>query len=279
MHPEQQLSIARNSEGATSMAVISSVGAALQKLSLDGVTVIDSDLVSNPAGMFFGCALAPWPNRLANHTYAYSGKLYQTPNVDSDGNSNHGLIFDRALEITNLTEDAVTLGYHFGADSSYPFDIDLAISYQLIDSGLKVSATAVNYGASAPFGIGFHPYFSVGEDFTASANFTKKIIVSEKMIPVSEKRIEGLIYQGGQMDDCFAGTQLVTLETKGYGLSVTLDKGYEYFMLYRPSLDCGDSLLSIEPMSCLTNAFNSDLNSVIIEAGETKEFSFSIKKN
>lgn len=279
MHPEQQLSIARNSEGATSMAVISSVGAALQKLSLDGVTVIDSDLVSNPAAMFFGCALAPWPNRLANHTYEFSGKLYQTPNVDSDGNSNHGLIFNRALEIVNLAEDAVTLGYRFGSDAGYPFEIDLAISYQLVDSGLKVSTTAKNLGESAPFGIGFHPYFSVGEAFTASANFTKQIVVDEKMIPVSEKRIEGLLYQGGQMDDCFSGTQLVTLETEKYDLSITLEKGYEYFMLYRPSLGCGDSLLSIEPMSCLTNAFNSDLNSVIIEAGETKEFSFSIRKN
>ena len=279
MHPEQQLSIARNSEGATSMAVISPVGAALEKLSLNGVTVIDSEPVSNPAAMFFGCALAPWPNRLANHSYEFLGNRYQTPNVDSDGNSNHGLIFNRALDVMNLSEDAVTLGYHFGSDPSYPFDIELAITYQLVDSGLRVITTATNHGKSAPFGIGFHPYFSVGESFNASANFTKQIMVNEKMIPVSEKQIEGLIYQGGQMDDCFVGAKEVQLETQNYELSISLDQGFEYFMFYRPSLDCGDSLLSIEPMSCLANAFNSDLNSTIIETGETKEFSFSIRKN
>jgi aldose 1-epimerase len=238
MHPEQQLSIARNSEGATSMAVISQVGGALQKLTLNGLAIINSELVSNPAAMFFGSVLAPWPNRLANHSYSYSQQHYQTPNVDSDGNSNHGLIFNRPLEVKNLSEDAVTFGYRFGLDESYPFEIELEITYLMIDSGLKVIAAATNHGHSAPFGLGFHPYFSVGQNFMASARFTKQILVNEKMIPVSDRPIDGLSYSGGLMDDCFAGAQQVTLETEKYKLIISLDKGFEYFMLYRPATDC-----------------------------------------
>ena len=279
MHPEKQLSIARNSEGATSMAVFSPVGAALEKLSLNGVAIIDSDKVTNPAAMFFGSVLAPWPNRLADHTYFFAGQHFTTPNVDHDGNSNHGLIFNRNLEIKNHTNDSLTFGYQFGSDESYPFEIDLSVSYQLIDSGLKVSTTAVNQGRSAPFGIGFHPYFSVGRHFKARASFTKQILVNEKMIPTSDRPIKGLIYEGGEIDDCFTGAQELVLNTESYSLTIALETDLPYLMLYRPNIDCGDSLLAIEPMSCQTNAFNSDAEAIVIESGETKKYEFTIRMN
>lgn len=277
MHPEQQLSIARNSEGATSMAVISPVGAALEKLTLDGVTVIDSTLALNPSAMFFSSTLAPWPNRLANHSYEYLGRRFQTPNVDQDGNSNHGLVFNREFEIKHQSDESVSVGYKFGFDESYPFPIDLEITYQLVDSALKVSAVATNYGQAAPFGLGFHPYFFVGETFRVSASFTKQILVNQKMIPVSQKQIVGFVYDGGEIDDCFTGANQLNLETEKFNLTISLEKGFEYFMLYRPSLDCGASLLAIEPMSCLANAFNSDVSSTVIKTGESREFEFSIR--
>lgn len=277
MHPEQQLSIARNSEGATSMAVISPVGAALEKLALRGTTIIDSTLVSNPSAMFFGSTLAPWPNRLANHTYEYQGQRYQTPNVDQDGNSNHGLVFNRAFEVNEHSDDSISFGYKFGSDESYPFPIDLKITYQLFDSGLRVSAIATNNGQAAPFGVGFHPYFLVGENFKASANFSKQILVDEKMIPISDKHIDGFVYEGGNLDDCFTGDGQLNLETEKFNVRISLEKGFEYFMLYRPSIDCGASLLAVEPMSCIANAFNSDLGSTVIQPGESQEFEFSIR--
>lgn len=277
MHPEQQLSIARNSEGATSMAVISPVGAALEKLDLNGISILDSSLVSNPSAMFFGSALVPWPNRLANHTYEYQGQRYQTPNVDQDGNSNHGLVFNRAFEVKEQTDDSISLGYKFGSDEGYPFPIDLNITYQLFDSTLRVSALATNNGQAAPFGVGFHPYFLVGENFRASANFSKQILVDEKMIPISDKPIDGFVYEGGKIDDCFTGASQLNLETEKFKLTISLEKGFQYFMLYRPSIDCGASLLAVEPMSCIANAFNSDLGSTLIQPGESKKFEFSIR--
>lgn len=277
MHPEQQLSIARNSEGATSMAVISPVGAALEKLALRGTTIIDSTLVSNPSAMFFGSTLAPWPNRLANHTYEYQGRRYQTPNVDQDGNSNHGLAFNRAFEVREQSDESVSVGYKFGSDECYPFPIDLKITYQIFDSFLRVSALATNNGQAAPFGVGFHPYFLVGEHFKVSANFSKQILVDEKMIPISDQQINGFVYEGGELDNCFTGASQLNLKTEKYNLTISLEKGFEYFMLYRPSIDCGASLLAIEPMSCIANAFNSDLGSTVIQTGESQEFEFSIR--
>jgi len=278
MHPEQQLSIARNSEGATSMAVISQVGGALDKLSLGGIPIIDSSGVLGIESMFFGSVLAPWPNRIANHSYSFSGQAYSTPNIDADNNSNHGLISDRELELIAHLPDRLELGYQFGHDASYPFDVKLSITYEVFEDFLRVTAIADNRGKTAPFGLGFHPYFLAGENFRVSANFTKKIIANDRMIPTSQIDISGFEYVGGAIDDCFTGAKQALLETDHASVTISLEKGFEYFMLYRPN-DAGKSLLAIEPMSCLANAFNSDLPSVILEAGAKKEYAFSIRKN
>ncbi|CAB4545770.1 unannotated protein [freshwater metagenome] len=279
MHPEQQLSIARNSEGATSMAVISPVGGALLNLSLQGTPIIDATGVVGIEEMFFGSILAPWPNRLADHTYSFAGRTFSTPNVDSDNNSNHGLVFKREFEVLNHSIDSVELKYQLGHDESYPFDVELLVEYEISSDSLKVLASANNRGEAAPFGLGFHPYYSVGNSFRVRADFDKQILTNEKMIPVSSRAIEGLDYTGGALDDCFSGSNLVELQTETYSVSITLDQGFDYFMLYRPSESVGKSLLAIEPMSCLTNAFNSHMDSVVLQSGETKNFAFSIKKN
>ncbi|CAB4562989.1 unannotated protein [freshwater metagenome] len=279
MHPEQQLSIARNSEGATSMAVISPVGGALLKLSLQGTSIIDATGVVGVEDMFFGSILAPWPNRLENHTYSFSGQTYSTPNVDSDNNSNHGLVFNREFEVVSHNAEAVELRYQLGQDQSYPFDVELSVRYEISIDAMRVTASALNRGIVAPFGFGFHPYFLAGKNFRVRADFNRQILANERMIPVSSREIEGFDYTGGALDDCFSGSHQVTLEAETYSASIHIDEGFDYFMLYRPSESVGKSLLAIEPMSCLTNAFNSHPDSVLLQSGEIKKFVFSIKKN
>ena len=279
MHPEQQLSIARKSENATSMAVFSAVGAALEKLSLSDTPIIDINRVHAASSMFFGSVLAPWPNRLANHRYEFGGRVFSTPNVDKDGNSNHGLVFNRAFEVASQTENNLQFSYQFGSDESYPFDVDLEIKFEISDTELRVTSVARNRGSAALFGLGFHPYFLVGDKFKLTADFSEQILTDEKLIPIATKEIPGLVYNGGAMDDCFRGSSSVTLETENYSLSVNLERGFDYFMLYRPSLDCGESLLAIEPMSCVANAFNSNPDAVTLGANQEKEFVFSIKMN
>lgn len=277
MHPEEQLSISRQAESGISIAGISLIGGAIQKLILGGTPLISMDTVNAPESMFFGSLLAPWPNRLAAAKYTFQGDKYQTPNLDSDGNSNHGLVFDRQLEVLSISEHSLRLGYQFGNDESYPFDVNLEVQYQVLEGELEVVAVATNQGGDAPFGIGFHPYFLVGDKFLLEAEFSRHIQVDEKMIPISEETISGLRYSGGPMDDCFYGAKSVTLTTSAYQLEVRLDSGYEYFMLYRPDSDSGDSLLAVEPMSAPANAFNSKVEEIVLRSGESREFSFSIK--
>lgn len=277
MHPEEQLSISRQTGSDISIAGISRIGAAIEKLTLAGREIISKENLGSTESMFFGSLLAPWPNRLAGAKYRYREKDFQAPHVDRDGNANHGLVFDREAKLIEISESYLRLGYQFGDDPSYPFELDLTIDYTIYESTLEVRAVASNRGPDAPFGLGFHPYFLLGEKFTVEADFNTQLEVNRKMIPIGEKAISGLSYRGGQIDDCFRGADRVRVMTSSHAFEVSLDVGYEYFMLYRPDESCGESLLAIEPMSCPANAFNSGIEELIIKSGERKEFGFSIR--
>lgn len=277
MHPEQQLSIARNSEGVTSMAVISTEGAALRKLVLRDAQIIDDSRLANPLSIKFGSLLAPWPNRLAEGRYKLNSREFQSSKLDPFGNAIHGLLYDRIVEVENHDESSVTFRHLFGQDSFYPFSVELRVRYELHEDELLVTATANNLGEPAPFGIGFHPYFLAGEEFTVKASFTNQIMVDEKLIPQFSTDIDGLLYSGGKLDSCFFGTDVIHMTTKDFSIDVKLLEGYEYTMLYRPPIELGESLLAIEPMSCPANAFNSTIEELTMQTGETKRFAFSIK--
>lgn len=279
MHPEQQLSIARNSEGATSMAVISVQGAALLKLVLNGVPVVDSSNLSNPLAIKFGSLLAPWPNRLAKGTYTFEDQQYQSARLDAYGNAIHGLLYDRDVQVENKKDSSVTFRHLFGQDPFYPFAVELSVTYELLEDELVVTAIAKNHGNSAPFGIGFHPYFLAGENFRVNASFTKQILVDENLIPNSSVEIEGIDYSGGHLDSCFVGSNLTRMTTDNFSIEVKLIEGYTHTMLYRPKLEVGESLIAIEPMSCPANAFNSDIESTVLKKLEKKKYVFSIKMN
>lgn len=259
------------------MAVISPVGAALTELSLGGSQLVSHQAAGRPDSMFFGSLLAPWPNRLAQGTYSFGGKELKHPILDAQGNANHGLLFDRTCQVVEQSESKISFGYSFGEDIGYPFTVDLLVSYTITDDEFHLDATAKNLGDDAPFGLGFHPYFLVGEKFRFSADFTNQISVDQRMIPVGEKSISGLDYSGGNLDDCFYGAKRAYLETEEYELEFSSLKGFEYFMLYRP-MHSPVSLLAVEPMSCRTNAFNTDVSEVLLSKNETKTYSFSIRK-
>lgn len=260
------------------MAVISPIGAALTELTLAGVQIVSHKAAGEPKSMFFGSLLAPWPNRLAGGSYSFGGQTLAHKILDSQGNANHGLLFERALGVTDQSESSISFSYGFGSDEGYPFSIELIVKYTITEDEFRFDASATNLGQPALFGLGFHPYFLVGEKFAFSADFTNRITVDEKMIPIGEESIAGFTYSGGNLDDCFYGTKTAKLETESYQLELSISKGFEYFMLYRPN-QSAVSMLAIEPMSCRTNAFNTHLSEVLIAENETKTYGFSIRKS
>lgn len=272
------------SENGTSIAVISATAGAILELLLNGVSVIPQSRLSKPEGSAFGSVLAPWPNRLADGEYGHAGLSYCFDGLDPQNNKSHGLLLDENLQIRSHTQTKLILGYIFGSDPNYPFEIDLEISYELSESGLVVIATATNSGSSAPFAIGFHPYLFTADSFKLSAAFSHLTINDERMLPNSTTAITGLnldedSLELNTLDNCFSGADSVRVSGPNGSYEVKVLENLPYFMLYRPKqrfFEAGGAI-AVEPMSAPANVFRADPGSVQLAAGEIKRFSFEIR--
>ena len=253
----------------------------LLELSLAGRQLISAQEVVNPRAIFMGTLLAPWPNRLADGSYELDGREYRFENLDAQNNLNHGLLGTRTLEVVDGGESdgsALALRYLFGSDENYPSRVELSLTFEISATELSVSAEARNLGeVAAPFAIGFHPYFLVGDDFEVSGDFTHHIKTDKRMLPVSTEPVEGLRYAGGPIDDCYFGANTVSVSTEDGEFAVELGENMSHFMFYRPGLDVGPSMLAIEPMSAPANVFADDIASVLIAPGDLKRFGFVVR--
>lgn len=273
------------SENGSSIAVISRQAGAILQLLLEDFEVIPKTLLEEPAKVAFGATLAPWPNRLEDGKYDHEGKHYEFFDIDAMGNKNHGLLRNQLLDVKSHTEHELVLSHRFGKDAGYPFEVDLEIHYVLEEAALVVSAIAKNLGGTAPFGIGFHPYFLAGHNFTVNADFNQKILTNDRMLPIATQPIAGLhfdhtVEEMKTLDGCFSGASEVTLTRDDGSFVVRALENFPYFMLYRPQQPffAAGEALAIEPMSVKANAFKDPAADIKLLSGETKTYRFEIRK-
>ena len=272
------------SENGTSIAVISPRAGAISELLLNGIAVIPKFRLTNPKDFIFGSVLAPWPNRLADGEYQHAGQDYSFDNLDFQNNKSHGLLLEEELEVRYHGETKLTLGYQFGSNSNYPFQIDLEISYELLQDSFLVCATAKNTGPVAPFAIGFHPYVLTAESFKLSADFSQIGLNDERMLPAGIEPIAGLELDQNSpelqtLDNCFFGSDSVQVTAPNGSFEIRSLENLPYFMLYRPKQRFFESggAIAIEPMSAPANVFRTDPGSVQLATGQTKQFRFEIR--
>ena len=145
-------------------AVITQVGATLREYTVHGQPVIDGFEAGDRASDGRGQVLAPWPNRLTGGRYTFGGQRCQAPLNEPDrGNAIHGLV--RWLDWTEITHTAkeVVLGCVLRPQPGYEWQLSVQVGYRVTGDGLTVSSRAVNTGGdAAPFGLGFHPYLTLG---------------------------------------------------------------------------------------------------------------------
>ncbi|HEY6379895.1 MAG TPA: aldose epimerase, partial [Candidatus Dormibacteraeota bacterium] len=145
-------------------AVVTEVGATLRAYTVDGVDVIDGfDLAEvSPGGR--GQVLAPWPNRVGDGRYTFGGRAGQAAlNEPARRNAIHGLVRWLPWQPVSQAANSVLLRCVLQPQPAYPWRLDLSLEYSVAEDGLTVSAEATNLtDSTAPFGIGFHPYLTVG---------------------------------------------------------------------------------------------------------------------
>ena len=281
-------------EAGSIRAILTEVGATLRTLEAGGVELLDGFAATESSSAGRGQILAPWPNRLEDGRYSFEGVEGRAPLNEPDrANAIHGLVRWLPWRVTSRTPSSVALSCVLHPQPAYPWRLELSVEYAVGESGLIVSTAASNLSETpAPFGIGFHPYLTVGSPSIDDAHLMipadRRLVTDERGLPTGEEdvadsdfdfraakpigRIEldtgysGLIRSADGRVDVELG-----IAGSGRGLTLWADEGFGYLMVYT-----GHSLepvsrrrrgIAIEPMTCPPNAFRSGRDLLRLDPG------------
>jgi len=149
-------------QGASSrLEVVPERGGIITSWSLQGqdILYLDAERFTDPSLSVRGGIpiLFPICGNLPNNTYTYKGEQYTL--------KQHGFARDLPWEITNqVTNDLVALTLVLNSNDQtravYPFDFQLAFTYQLKGNTLEIQQRYTNHSTEPmPFSTGLHPYF------------------------------------------------------------------------------------------------------------------------
>ncbi len=275
-------------------AVVTEVGATLRSYTVDDVPVLDGfdEGAMSCAGR--GQVLAPWPNRLGDGRYSFDGHTGRAALDEPEHrNAIHGLVRWLPWRMLSSAQNVTVLGCTLYPQPGYPWQLELVVEYRLGRDGLTVSTVATNRSETlSPFGIGFHPYVTVGTESVDAVRLRmpgrRRLVTDERSLPTADAAVAGteLDFTGGRpvgptrLDTAYTdlrrdddGRARVTLDRVdgARGVTVWLDQSFPYVMLFT-----GDSLepshrrrrsLAVEPMSCPPDAMRSGKDLVLLEPG------------
>ena len=275
------------------VAVATEVGASLRTYAAGGFDVVDGYGIGESASAGRGQVLAPWPNRLDGGRYAFGGVEGRAAIDEPErGNAIHGLVRWIPWSLGSKSEAAVSLRTVLEPDAAYPWRLELEVEYRLGPDGLTVVAGATNGSeAPAPFGLGFHPYVTVGavvDEVALTLPAARRLLTDERALPVGEEEVAGTGFDfrtarevgATRLDTCFTGLARdadgrvrVRVEAGGRAAEVWADERFAYLQAYT-----GDTLepasrrrqaVAIEPMTCPPNAFATGTDVIALEPGAT----------
>ncbi|RLQ85505.1 aldose 1-epimerase family protein [Mycetocola zhadangensis] len=288
------------SSGGIVEATITQVAAGIRRLSVHGIDIVppyDAN-VQRPYGS--GMVLVPWPNRIRDGKWMLNGQEQQLALTEpKKNNASHGLLRFAPYSVAARTESTLKLEARVFPQSGYPFLLDTAVTYRLVDAGVEVTHSITNLSdASAPVAIGAHPYFTIGdvepEDLTVTVHVTTRIEIDDRSLPTGEKTpIEqtpfdlrkGVRLGDLDIDAGFSGARIVDGVSEHFvtapdGRSVTVwgDENFRYWQVFTNEVYPGQSkVVAIEPMTAPADAFNSGQDLRWLKPGETWEASWGVR--
>ncbi len=150
-----------------SEAVVRSLGASLNGLTIDGRAIIPADTEAARERWFGGFTLAPWPNRLRGAHWSLDGIEYRAQANDDHGHALHGLVHHRDFDVAGFTTSSILMAHTLGADAAYPWPLRIEVSYALGPNGLTCTIGATNLAdRRLPVAVGVHPYLAYDDACT-----------------------------------------------------------------------------------------------------------------
>lgn len=272
-------------------AVISPWGASLRRYLFFDTSGQEIDIVWGYSGGSGkrggqGDVLIPFPGRIGNGRYSFEGQTFQLECNDKEGpNAIHGFVRSMPWDIQDHSSNRVVMSVKLDAETyrprGYPFPLNITVTYELNAVGLSCAFTVKNIGdRTAPVGIGFHPYFTVGTNIideaetqipgTGFLEFNERLVPTGTIYPVSDtpwdyRRFRPIARQ--RFNHCY-----VNLERDAEGIAtaalrhipsnrtitITMDSAFSAVVVYTGDAiaDAPRAALAIEPMTCASDAFN-----------------------
>lgn len=284
--------------------VVTEVGATLRSYTIDDRHVVDGfeDTELCPSGR--GQVLAPWPNRLGDGRYQFGGRAGRAPLDEPErGNAIHGLVRWLAWQPRWQAQNVLGLGCVLEPQPGYPWRLSLEVEYRLGRGGLVVTTAATNLDdAPAPFGIGFHPYLSVGTSTVDAARLSlpasHALVTDERGLPVGERHVGGteLDFRVARpigptrLDTAFfglardgRGVARVELEhpDEEHGVALWVDGAFAYLMAYTGDtvgdLERRRRSIALEPMTCPPDALRSGTAVITLAPGASWQGSWGLE--
>jgi len=284
-------------------AVVVSLGGGLRSYSVGGRELIDGFATGEKPASGRGQLLVPWPNRIADGSYTFDGRLHQLALTEPENNNAiHGLVRSVPWTVGARAADRVVLEHVLEPQPGYPFTLELAVEYALSDDGLAVRITARNAGSDAcPYGCGQHPYLTLGtatvDGLELKAPGGHVLLADARGLPTGSQAVAGseLDFRSGRrigeakLDNAFTGLErggdgraVVQLRDPESGAAIVLwvDETFEYLMLFtgdsRP--DVNRRSLAVEPMTCPPNAFRTGDSLIRLEPGQATSSAWGIAR-
>lgn len=275
-------------------AVVAEVGATLRSYTVDGVAVIDGFGVTDMCSAGRGQVLAPWPNRLGDGRYSIDGRSGRAAwDEPEKSNAIHGLVRWLPWHLRSRAQNVVVMACTLFAQPAYPWRLEFVLEYRLGRQGLAVTVEVTNADeVPAPFGVGFHPYLSLGASSIDTVRLTlpgrRCLVTDGRGLPTGDTlvagseldftlgrrigptRLDTAFTDLGHDDSGISRVQLDDPET-GRGSTVWMDQHFGYVMAYtadtvEPAGRRRQSI-AIEPMTCPPDALRSGTDLVRLEPG------------
>ncbi len=296
----EQIAIAHGDQ----RVVVAEVGATLRTYVTGGVPVIEGFAADERATGGRGQVLFPWPNRLGEGEWEFSGRRGR-PQLDSSqpATANHGVIRWRPFHIDSINQNRCSLSLLLHPSPAYPFLVSLEVAYHLGSLGLTVTSTITNRDeVPIPVGLGFHPYLAVttptieGAEILVPANaylgVTPEMLPNGEILPVSGglRDFRSLrSVSGHEIDTTFTELErddkglatVVVRDARGGEVELSVDRNFPYILVYT-----GDQLekgrrrtgIAVEPMTCPPDALRSGKDVVVLEPGQRWAGSWRVRR-
>jgi aldose 1-epimerase len=264
-------------------------GGGMRRLTVGDWEILHGYPAGAVVGGWPGAVLLPWPNRIRHGRWSWEGRDLQLEVVSPEApHAIHGLVAWQPWAVLAAADADVTVATVVEPHLGYPFRLAAALDYRLAADRLAVTVRVRNPGPdAAPFGVGMHPYLSVGatEDGDIDAAElslpARTVLELDGGLPTGNRRpFDGEVGRIGEraLDDALTdlvrdddGWARARLRGTAGELEVAVDGAWSWLQVFS-----GDQLpegrrrrsLAIEPMTCPPNAFADGVDLLVLDPGD-----------